>query len=156
HKIADELRDLGQSGVQNTPIPFRQRKLADELRDFFGEDPLGLPIVSRTFSPVDLPNLHLAIQEYARDYQAELRVIGYVGAVQGFYDRLRDLIGQNPRMGEITTGPVQYRSVAIDYEQELSCVESGLHLLHSTAGKIAAHLRRDMAFSRGAMQLEVM
>ncbi|MCS6862095.1 MAG: hypothetical protein NZT92_17465 [Abditibacteriales bacterium] len=56
------------------PFP-RRRKLADELRRFFGREPHELPIVSRAFLSVDLPNLQIAVDEYVRDHHAAARAL---------------------------------------------------------------------------------
>jgi hypothetical protein len=63
----------------------RRRKLLGEaLQDYFGEDPRQLPIVGRTFTSVDLPNLHLAISQHGKR-----RVIGYTSAMGRLHNSLR-------------------------------------------------------------------
>lgn len=134
----------------------RRRKLADELRRFFGREPHELPIVSRAFSTVELPNLQIAVDEYARTHHAEMRAVGYTGGVTGFQDSLRDLIGRVGWMDSVRLGPVQYRTVDVDVDRQIHCVEAGIHLIDSDEGKIVAHVRREAMFTRGALELEVM
>src|SRR5947208_3260825 len=128
----------------------RKSSLADELRRFFGADPLSLPIVSRTFASVDLPNLHLAISQLGKS-----RPVGYTSTFGPFHNGLREMIAQDGMFQRVNVGPVQYRQVDIDVDQQVRCVENGVHLLETPGGKLAAHVRVDM-MRRGALELEVM
>ncbi|MCS7266084.1 MAG: hypothetical protein NZ805_14780 [Armatimonadetes bacterium] len=53
------------------------RTLYGELKSFFKTDPRQLPIVSRSFMAIDLPNLHIAITEYAQERATNFRTVGY-------------------------------------------------------------------------------
>ena len=54
----------------------KKQTLAQALRVFFGSDPNDLPVVSRGFSNVDLPNLHLALETY----QLENRMLNQISS----------------------------------------------------------------------------
>jgi hypothetical protein len=126
-----------------------QRRLHAELRAFFGRDPVRLPIVSRSFASVDLPNLQRAIGQ-----QGESRAIGYTSMFGAFQNSLREMVGARSIM-TARVGPVRYREVDIDVDEQLQCVENGIHLIRGAGGKIAAHVRTD-AMAGGALELEVM
>jgi hypothetical protein len=134
----------------------RRRKLADELQQFFKRDPCELPIVTRTFSTVDLPNLQIAIDEYGREHHAEMRSVGYTGSTGGLQDSLRDLIGRESWFDSVRVGPVQYRTVDVGVDRQMQCLETGIHLIDSYEGKMAAHVHREAMFTRGDLELEVM
>src|SRR5689334_11200343 len=69
------------------------RKLAAELKRFFGGEVRQLPIVSRSFATVDLPNLQLAIDHYVETGCARARVVGYTSMFGNFQNDLRSLVG---------------------------------------------------------------
>lgn len=130
----------------------RRKKLTYVLRTFFRFDPYQIPIVHRTFITVDLPNLHLAIVDYVTTTGNSARLVGYISS--GFQNSLRELIGQRNFMDSVSLGPVQYREVDIDVDQRISCVEHGIHLISSSAGRLAAHVHYNEMC--GLLELEVM
>jgi AAA+ superfamily predicted ATPase len=136
------------------------RTLSQELRRFFGCDPTTLPVVHQDFSPVDLPNLQIAIETYVLAHHAHLQTLGYTGSIMGVRDSLADLVGsKGAMMGMFDTariGPVQYQMVDIDAGEQKPCVEKGVFLIRGDQGKLAVHLRRDATFQRGNLVLEVM
>src|SRR5690348_4976605 len=79
---------------QTMPILFGRHLLAHQLHRFFGQEPYELPVVSHSFSPVDLPNLHIALEQYVQERGAQMRIIGYSGAMPGMHDSLSDMIGR--------------------------------------------------------------
>src|SRR6266536_3043679 len=100
----------------------RRRKLTHELRCFFGREPYELPIASREFSSVDLPNLQLAIEAYRQDHKAQLQTVGYTGGISGLPSDLGDMIGKDGWLDSVRIGPVQYRMVDIDVDRRMQCV----------------------------------
>lgn len=131
-----------------------RRSLYDELRAFFQTDPLRLPIISRSFMTVDLPNLHLAITEYAREKASRWQVVGYISPYGDEFigQSLRAMIGQQGFSQEaVLVGPIRYREVDVDVDKTLRCVENGIFLLEAAEGKLAAHLRAQYY----ALELEV-
>jgi hypothetical protein len=136
------------------------RTLAHELRHFFGCEPSVLPVVNHDFSPVDLPNLQIAIETYAQAHVAHMQTLGYTGSITGIQDSLADLVGEKGALMGLflsaKTGPVLYRMVNIDLDKQKPCVERGVFLIHADRGKLAVHLRRDATFRRGNLELEVM
>lgn len=130
----------------------RRNRLPYVLREFFGRDPRQIPIVHRTFNTVDLPNLHLAITDYVASAGASARLLGYVAV--GFDNSLRELIGHDSAFSGVTLGPVQYREVDIDVDSRMQCVEHGIHLISSPAGKIAAHVYLNAM--HGKLEFEIM
>jgi len=145
---------FGWRGLKSRPPS--ERTLYKELRDFFQTEPRQLPIVSRTFMSVDLPNLHIAITEYAQEQKATLRVVGYTSPSWGdevIGVGLRQAVSSSWPLESILVGPVRYREVDIDVDKTLRCVENGIYLLETPEGKLAANLRRELHMN---IELEVM
>jgi AAA+ superfamily predicted ATPase len=136
------------------------RTLAHELRRFFGRDLAGLPVVNHAFAPIDLPNVQIGIETYGQAHDAQLQTIGYTGSMMGVQDSLADLVGQQSLGMRLfmsaRVGPVQYRMVDIDIDDQKPCVERGIYLIRTNDGKLAVHVRRDATFRRGNLELEVM
>ena len=85
--------------------PFFVRK----LRDHFGTEPSGLPIVSQSILPHDHPNLHSAIEDYLAAGNRSAEVLGVVG-LNGFMGQgLADLVAPHSGFGSAANqGPVEY------------------------------------------------
>jgi len=133
----------------------RWRKLTDEIQEFFGCPPGDVPVVRRSFSAMDLPNLELAIQAYEKENEAEIRRIGYIGS--GISDELADMVGKDGWLDNVRVGPVQYRSVDIDVDQRIECLERGLYLITAPKGRIVVLLRRGDRFGcSSGLEVEVM
>src|SRR5579871_3909188 len=121
---------------------FRGRKFVHALRDFFRRDPRELPIVTRTFNTAQLPELQIAIEQYAEERSGDIHAIGYTGGMFGMHEGgLGDLIGQSGLIMSTRVGPVRYQTVDIDVDRQMSCLANGVHLIDTYDGKIAAHVR---------------
>lgn len=132
------------------------RTLYSELKVFFQTDPRQLPIVSRSFMVVDLPNLHIAITKYAQERATNFRVVGYTSPSWGgeyVGIGLRQAMSATWFFESILVGPVRYREVDTDVDKTTSCVENGIYLLETPEGKLAVNLRHDFG---GSIELEVM
>ena len=117
------------------------KPLFSALKQFLGPELLQYPIVTRAFSRVDLPNIHLAIEKEAEARAAQVRIIGYTspGNFLGSTS-LRDLLVKRAFTKAICLGPVEYRQVEIDVDRQMQCVQDGLHLIESPAGRLVAHV----------------
>jgi len=119
----------------------RQRKLVDALQEFFGAPPDQLPITSRTFATVDLPNLQLAFDRYAEHTGAQMSVIGYSGsAMTAFHGGFSNLIGGGSLFETVRVSAPNYRETDIDVDTQLRCLEQGIHLIRAGDKRFAAHV----------------
>lgn len=123
--------------------------LESELKGFFGGEIDTLPIVTRSYSQVDLPNLERAITGYSDKAGVHYRAIGYISEYSFFQNELRGLIS-----GQAKINAPLYREVDIDVNCQMRCVENGIHLVEVPEGKVAAHVRFN-AMTHG-LELEVM
>jgi hypothetical protein len=128
--------------------------LSTALKRFFGSDLTTLPIVSRSFATLDLPNLQLAIDQFVETHRSPARVVGYSSLSGHFQNDLRSLIGNDTFFQHTAVSAPQYREVDIDVNRQMRCVENGIHLIETPDGRIAAHVRSDMM--QGGLHLEVM
>jgi hypothetical protein len=71
-------------------------------------------------------------------------------------ETLSDLIGKDSWMNSARLGPVEYRTVNIDFDQEMECVDTGIHLISTPEQKIAANVHREKYQGGGSLALEVM
>lgn len=122
------------------------------LRDFFASNPLKLPIAAKSYSSIDLPNLHLAIESIAKKENAPIETIGYVKHMSMISNSLRDLLIEDS-YDRAMIGPVQYREVEIGEAEPLFCMEDGLFLVTLKAGRVAALIRTDTM--KRSLQLEL-
>lgn len=130
------------------------RTLETELKQFFGGEVRGLPLISRAFATLDLPNLQLAVDRYVEAHGARSRVIGYSSMMGQIQNDFRSLIGNDSFLSRTSVSAPTYREVDTDVDRQMRCLENGIHLIESREGKIAAHVRVDK-FDRG-LEFEVM
>jgi hypothetical protein len=147
---------LDQMRSQKTPeeAPFFVRK----LRDHFGVEPSGLPVVSDSFAPYDHPNVHLAIEHYlARDGRSA-EVLGVTGRGSLGRAGLADLVAtQTGYGGSPSEGPIQYANVPLDDDRVLACIRRGLFLVREGEHRVAIFAREeDKIGSREDLVVEVM
>jgi hypothetical protein len=133
---------LDQMRSQKNPddAPFFLRK----LRDHFGVEPAGLPIVSDSFAPYDHPNIHLAIEHYLAQEGRSAEVFGVTGRAAFGGKGLSDLVAaSNGYGGALAEGPVQYANVTLGDDRVLACVRHGLFLVRDGEQRIAIFARED-------------
>lgn len=128
-------------------------RLTNELAGFFGRDPLQVPLLTRAFSSVDLPNLQSAISQFIEETGSASRVVGYSSAMSEFHNNLRGLLGNDSPFNPTRVSGAQYRSVDVGVGEQMECVENGIHLIEVPSGRLAAHVRSDRY--RDALELEV-
>jgi len=123
--------------------------LESELKGFFGGEIDNLPTITRSHSPVDLPNLERAITMYADKSGTQYRAIGYISEHGFFLNEMRALISSGA-----TVNAPQYREADTGVDSKMRCVENGIHLIETAGDRIAAHVRTN-AMTQG-LELEVM
>ncbi|HJZ13068.1 MAG TPA: hypothetical protein VJ521_13005, partial [Acidobacteriota bacterium] len=131
----------------------RHKTIAQELQRFFGKELFQFPIIRRSFSPVDLPNLQIAINQLTASSESSAVTLGYTSYHGDYQNSLRELIAPT---SYASVGPVQFRDVDIDTENHIQCVENGIFLLQVRNGKVAAHIRGENYMTKGSIELEVM
>jgi len=122
------------------------------LRKFFRRDPMKLSVIGSAFSPVDLPNLDVAIRDFAAKAGSQIKTLGYSSAGFSMRGGLTALLGSGVMRTKL--GPVLYREVPVDLGKTSQCVENGVHLIDTGRARIAAHIHSDIM--KGNLQLEVM
>ena len=112
-----------------------KQTLAQALRKFFGSDPNELPVVSREFAGVELPNLHLALEHFTKQPGVESDLIGYI-------NRANSSLGHDDFgfLGRNVVGPVQHIDVDVDVDKQLQCVVNSFYLVNTHEGKLAVHV----------------
>ncbi|MBI4861145.1 MAG: ATP-binding protein [Candidatus Riflebacteria bacterium] len=112
---------------------FSASRVHDLLEGFFGSPPSSMPVVTREYSPMDLPTLHRALEAlYGQDRDGS-RTIGF--KADAFSSpRLKDLAAAN---SWCTTGPVEYEQINVGEKDCLNCVSNGILLGDGNEGKAA-------------------
>ena len=134
--------------------PFFVRK----LRDHFGAEPSGLPIVSQSVIGHDHPNMHSAIEAYIAAGNRSAEILGVVG-LNGFMGNgLADLVAPRGGFGSAANqGPVEYANVELDGNRVVACIERGLFLVKEGDHRLAIFVRQeDRIASREKLTVEVM
>jgi transitional endoplasmic reticulum ATPase len=108
------------------------KSLVEPLRRFFKSDPRQLTTINRTFSVVEYPNIHLALEAFGKTHGKLDQIMGYHGG-----SGLPGIAYEAPFYGSVT-GPIQYKSVDIDLDQQMQCPRNGIYMIDSDQGKIAA------------------
>lgn len=133
----------------------QRRLVVHRLRKLLGAELGELPIVRYAFAALDLPDLHVALEQYlARSEVRSHQVLGTNPPDPALSEIVTSSIFGGP-LGQVRVGPPQYRQVYIDVEEQMRCLEHGLYLIKTNEGGIALNIRRDAYFSPRGLELEI-
>lgn len=148
-------------GLQEWAQSYRleeEDELSRRLREHFGGETAGLPVVSRALEGYQCVNFQVAIDEYLGhpDHVAEL--VG-LPMTRGYRFGLAELVkgGANrPWFEGSAVGPVEYEPVDVG-ERRIACVAAGLWLIKDGAVPLLLMLRRsDEGPRRAELGIEIM
>jgi hypothetical protein len=122
--------------------PVDEPVILRRLREHFGQDPTTLPIVAEKFENYDHANLHVAIEDFLAQPGRSADMMGIIQEQRYFGASLSDLVasggaGWSSRPKE---GPVQYVNITLEEGRVLTCVQSGLYLVHDGDQRLAVLL----------------
>ena len=110
------------------------------LTEFFGQDPLSFPIVSRSFTSLELPNIQQAIDDVIERRNAKATEVGF-SSHMSFMTSLSELLGGTGPFDSIV-GPVNYTDVQISPTEYKTCIENGFVFLDIAGAKLALLIRQ--------------
>lgn len=163
--MSDELSPAGLaraiSGLYAWAVEHTDQEestLRRRLREHFGEDPAGLPVVARAINGYEHPNFQVALEHWSAGASRAVETIG-MSAMQGYRVGLAEL-AQPPRRGHGLAlpepGPVEYVTVDVG-SRAIVCVESALFLIEAEDRKLALLLKTgDDMHNRQQFGLELM
>jgi hypothetical protein len=126
--------------------------LLRRLRTLFGVAPKTLPVVTRQFPMSDLPNLQRALDRLADESGVTRTVVGYDGyTLRQIGQGLSTWSAVQPKEGAL-----RYMDVDIDVDEQMQCMENGLHLFQTADGPFAIFVAATHAASSGSISVEVM
>jgi len=165
--MTDQLKDFGAAfkGFLNqmaAQAPAEEPVFLRVLRDHFGSDPAGLPIVGEDFASSDHPNVQIAIEDFLASEGCSAELVGVNGGPESAY-RGVSLAGLITRHGNglfggsgPSPGPVQYVNIGLHDGKVLACVQCGLYLIRDAGARLALLMRGSAESYRPGLHLEVM
>ena len=116
--------------------------LAGVVQDEIGIDPLTAPVTSRGYPAYELANVNLGVTGYVSGHEV-VRVLGISGAGRE-YRSFTDLVTDGG-FGGFRASAVEYRTVTVGVDEEMTCVACGLWLVKHgpDAVPVALMLRAD-------------
>jgi len=133
-----------------------------KLREHFGESPKKFPVITEEFNRYDHANLHVAIEDFAKQPGHGSTVVGFLSEMAAFHaPTLAELVspGSSSLYGRAAPqeGPVQYINLYLEEGRSLACVALGLFLMSDEDKKFAVLLRPgDMSMMKQHMCVDVM
>jgi AAA+ superfamily predicted ATPase len=121
--------------------------LYQQFVQFFGPDLDRLEMHEKQFPGYDLASLHRGMASFLDNCTLQHQAIGSCafGTIQDLFASFRSFLGRRER----ATQPA-YQRVAVDVEEEISVVTSGLFLAEMTAEAGARRTRRSASLRRGS------
>ncbi|MDX2972040.1 AAA family ATPase [Kribbella solani] len=129
----------------------RRESLLDRLREHLGVEPDQVPVVSSAHPAYDLPNVQRALEACFDSYD----LVGLAGTNRDHHS-LGELLelAEYDRFG---IGPVDYRRMQIDIDEEMDCVAFGFYLGVRDGDRLVVLLRApNEQYGRGNVELEVL
>jgi hypothetical protein len=133
----------------------REPSLLQQLSQHFGGPLVSLPVLQRNFEVYERPNVHLAIEQLARESAPGFRLIGIVSGEDYTEINLAKLTHPDTA-DRFREGPVQYADQAIDLDASLACVQCGLYTLHFGEEPVVILLTTPIYSHRGGLIVQVM
>ncbi|MDH6219812.1 AAA family ATPase [Streptomyces pseudovenezuelae] len=133
------------------------RNLTKRLRDHLGTAPADQPVVKAAYPPYDLPNVHLALENWFAPEGRSYELIGMRGAQHHGELTLGDILEAADRYDRFTIGAVDYAHLPIAPDKELACVSCGFYLGADGDDRFAVLLRGPAdEYGRNKVEIEVL
>jgi hypothetical protein len=125
--------------VRNQEMFRRQDTFVSLLRRHFGAEPASLVSVEQSFDKYEHANVHLGIEGYINADQRKASIHGVANYDSFGGLRFAALLETSPNaLGKmVCEGPVQYANVDLGDDKVLTCVHTGLYLVHDQREPLA-------------------
>jgi hypothetical protein len=160
--MADSPRDF-QASFQEFLKQMAEKTQAEDppfvarLRRHFGQDPVGLAVLSEDFPDRDHPNVQVALDSWLGKEGRSVDLVGVVCDQPFFAVTLSSLATPvRSRREAPHEGPVPYANAVLDAGRVIPCIQSGLLLLNDLEERLAVLVqgpRRESPFARVTVEV---
>jgi hypothetical protein len=154
YAFVEQFRRLSELAHERLPPPDqRSSPLVDRLTRHLGQFARELPVITEAYPGYDHANIQVAIDAWRAEH-GEGSLVGISGHGREHHSLTELLVG----LSHFNVGAVDYTSVPVGVEAELSCVRFGLYLLARRDGTPLAVLLRGADMRRGepGVRLEIL
>ena len=139
--------------------PSRERAgsqpIIERVEQFLGADPLSLPVVSETFEPYQHPTVQLAIDAILSRDDVTHDLIGTAGHGREQFSFSELLQMSRLHLG-FGVGAVDYATLPVSADEEMTCVRFGLYLIDDGTTRVAVLVRGASRMREGKPAVEVL
>lgn len=135
--FAASFKGFMDSMRHSAPEP--EPPLLRRMREHFGDDPAGLPIVSENFAGHDHPNVHLAAEAVISRAERSFDAIGVRADFKPMGLSLSDVIGKGHYAA--SEAPIDYFNFQRDDGSILACIQNALFLIRDGDQRMALLFR---------------
>jgi len=139
--------------------PSRERAgsqpIIERVEQFLGADPLSLPVVSETFEPYQHPTVQLAIDAILSRDDVTHDLIGTAGHGREQFSFSELLQMSRLHLG-FGVGAVDYATLPVSADEEMTCVRFGLYLIDDGTTRTAVLVRGASRMREGKPAVEVL
>jgi len=151
-ELAGAIKRLTEWAERHAPEP--EPEARRRLREHFGADPAGLPVVSRPLAAWDRPNLTVALEAWLPGRRYE--VVG-IPVSQGYRAGLAELVRGGPWMPDVEFGGVEHVTVPLGESESIRSVRSALWLIFDEDGEPLVLMLKSVDHGGGeSLELEAM
>lgn len=145
YQFAEQFRRLTQLADERLPpVGYRPSEFVERLTAHLGHPARDVPVVTEAFPAYDHANIQVALDAWRQRHGA-----GTLTGVSGPGREHHSLTELLTSYGHFGLGAVDYTSVPVDVDAELTCVRFGLYLLTDGSGTPLAVLVRGPHPQRG-------
>ncbi|MGB2567887.1 AAA family ATPase [Micromonospora citrea] len=140
--VADFARQFRafMTAVSRLAPPEKPSALRRRLESHLGRDPDGLPVVTDSFPAFEHPNIQVALDAYLDEGGRRADLLGISGANREHHG-LADIVNATGRHQQFDVGAVDYVSVPVGVETDMTCIGFGLLLIVSSDDRLVVLLR---------------
>lgn len=127
----------------------------DRLESFLGADPASLPVVSEPFAPFEHSTVQVAIDRMLARPEVSHELVGIAGGGRE-HESLSEILQVARRYHRYGVGAVDYATVPISVDDELTCVRFGVYLIDDGDRRLAVLVRGGSRMHEMRPMLEVL
>jgi hypothetical protein len=151
---------LEQAAAQ---APLEDPYFVGRLKELFGREPYGFPVVSHDFQLRDHPNLQRSLDAYLERDGRSAELVGVTTGAKRYNGiALSELVARPRRAGLMgdgspTPGPIEYVDITLGESETVTCIRSGVMLITDGERRLAALVSTsDSGIGRNQIRVEAM
>ncbi|WP_166354902.1 AAA family ATPase [Phytoactinopolyspora limicola] len=129
--------------------------VAERIHTFLGQDPVTLPVITEPFPTFQLATVQVALDRLLQRPGVQHELLGIAGDGRE-HESLTEILETSRRHGRFWIGSVDYTSVPVAIDDDMTCVRFGLYLIDDGTRRLTVLLRGGDPLHGSPAMLEIL